>query len=415
MKKVIIIGAGNIGKAAFEFVGHELVECFADNGKKGTEFLKRKVIPVEDLVLLKEKFVLLLAMIDYADELKQQLAQLGTEHYYYFAGNIYFFGGLRAWRQRTTYEKHSLWDYYRKYGLKDAVIIGAKSAYAEFFSEIFETRIISKDNFDAKVINAGKYLLNMEGSQNCDFVAEHEEIGEENIFVLPRLEDTGMKEMHGKLTRLKDIYKGKRCFIIGNGPSLKIEDLERLYINHEICFGLNVIHKLYAQTKWRPDYVCMADPLVIAQNDKAVMENNTCPKIVNDIKLFYQWETGEDEYLVHEINGKVGFSEDFVKGFHNGATVTYMVLQLCAYMGFEQIYLLGMDCSNWGSHFNKDYWQEGEAFREPDEAKTFMAYGKAEQYAREHDFRIFNATRGGKLEVFERVNFDDLFPSTDGV
>lgn len=38
-----------------------------------------------------------------------------------------------------------------------------------------------------------------------------------------------------------------------------------------------------------------------------------------------------------------------------------------------------------------------------------LAYQSAKQYANQHDFKIYNATRGGKLEIFERVDFNDLF------
>ncbi len=37
-----------------------------------------------------------------------------------------------------------------------------------------------------------------------------------------------------------------------------------------------------------------------------------------------------------------------------------------------------------------------------------VAYEYAEKYSREHGFRIYNATRGGYLEVFERVNLNDV-------
>ncbi|MBQ4379398.1 MAG: hypothetical protein II821_09430 [Treponema sp.] len=37
------------------------------------------------------------------------------------------------------------------------------------------------------------------------------------------------------------------------------------------------------------------------------------------------------------------------------------------------------------------------------------AFFAAKRYADEHGVRILNATRGGKIEVFERVDFDSLF------
>ena len=92
-------------------------------------------------------------------------------------------------------------------------------------------------------------------------------------------------------------------------------------------------------------------------------------------------------------------------------------------MGFNEIYLIGMDHefkiavrsngslmlnNNIFNHFDKKYIDT--------KATTVQlidwinaAYESAEKYSRENGFRIFNATRGGKLEIFERVDFDKLF------
>lgn len=115
-----------------------------------------------------------------------------------------------------------------------------------------------------------------------------------------------------------------------------------------------------------------------------------------------------------------GFSDDIVNGVYWGATVTYdLGLQVAAYMGIKEIYLIGIDHNNVGSvidpgnHFIPDYFEDDEAGIYKNVVADFgamdLAYEKAERYSREHGFRIYNATRGGKLEVFERVNFDSLF------
>ncbi len=101
-----------------------------------------------------------------------------------------------------------------------------------------------------------------------------------------------------------------------------------------------------------------------------------------------------------------------------GHSIVYdMGMQLAAYMGFSEIYLLGVDHS-WnghptdeGNHFITGYYNQKENFAGIplmlDDIN--LAYMKAEQYSRQHGFRIYNATRGGKLEIFERVNFDSLW------
>jgi hypothetical protein len=80
-------------------------------------------------------------------------------------------------------------------------------------------------------------------------------------------------------------------------------------------------------------------------------------------------------------------------------------------MGFSEIYLLGADCDykkmgTVGNHFYKQEVKDGNPFINE---LVFAAYECAKQYADEHGIKIYNATRGGKLEVFERVDFDTLF------
>ena len=117
-----------------------------------------------------------------------------------------------------------------------------------------------------------------------------------------------------------------------------------------------------------------------------------------------------------------GFSSNPCQYICNGHTVVYNIgLQLAAYMGAKEIYLLGVDNSysmKNGSalapenYFIKDYAKPEEVEKYqcvffPE--KVAKAYENAELYSRFHGFRIFNATRGGKVKAFERVDFDSLF------
>ena len=60
----------------------------------------------------------------------------------------------------------------------------------------------------------------------------------------------------------------------------------------------------------------------------------------------------------------------------------------------------------------ESFWGNGQ---KDEEAVVFpydfatMAFEEAKKYSDKHSIKILNATRGGKLEVFERVNFDSLF------
>ena len=64
------------------------------------------------------------------------------------------------------------------------------------------------------------------------------------------------KTAYGReLENLKNIQEGKRCFLIGNGPSLRAEDLTCLYEHGEICFAFNRIYNIFEQTPWRPTMI----------------------------------------------------------------------------------------------------------------------------------------------------------------
>lgn len=89
-------------------------------------------------------------------------------------------------------------------------------------------------------------------------------------------------------------------------------------------------------------------------------------------------------------------------------------------MGFSEIYLIGMDNSysvavmsdgtverkDMNDHFDKSY----KASMYPMSIEIInAAYSKALQYCKSHGIKVYNATRGGELEVFDRVNFMSLF------
>ena len=61
----------------------------------------------------------------------------------------------------------------------------------------------------------------------------------------------------------------------------------------------------------------------------------------------------------------------------------------------------------------KDYFEGSTASNEginlPRVVESSMAYMTARKFADKHnDFSVYNATRGGKLEAFERADFDKI-------
>ena len=230
------------------------------------------------------------------------------------------------------------------------------------------------------------------------------------------------------LKTVKNKYKGQRCFVIGNGPSLTPEDLDKL--NDEITFASNRIYKIFDKTDWRPTYFGMVD--------EGVAELDGVIEGINSFECEKKFVLQEGYYIFKKIKGEPcflhgwyerkyldnpEFSEDLIQGVYSIATITYMMIQIARYMGFQEIYLLGLDNRYAYSRMRDGsvvrnegvvnyFGENGIALPDPREAvgswEMDIAYEYAEKYSKEHGFRIYNATRGGFLEKFERVNLDEV-------
>lgn len=235
------------------------------------------------------------------------------------------------------------------------------------------------------------------------------------------------KESIDILNSLKGIYEGKRCFILGNGPSLRADDLNSL--KNEITFASNRIYRIFGQTDWRPTYFVMFDENVAKSSGVVEGVNGiNCIKFVRKQGFFYYKNiTGKVCYLHSWYSRRYldnpAFSEELEKGVYSIATVTYTMIQLARWMGFNEIYLLGMDnryaysilrdgtiVKNEGviSYFSANNEEIPDRSTASATWECDVAYEYAEKYSRSHNFRIFNATRGGFLEAFERANLDDI-------
>ena len=215
----------------------------------------------------------------------------------------------------------------------------------------------------------------------------------------------------------KDLNKGQKCFIIGNGPSLKADDLEMLHKNKIKTFACNRIYLIFDKTNWRPDYYFISDE-VFVNNDNidSVIGNNIskffplkfADKIESANSYFYN--TYQFDY---ENEGK--FSTDASKGVYPAGTITSEMIQFAYYMGFTEVYLLGIDFSFISSnsdkdinHFTDKYSSKADGLKPLNVQANLNGYTAARKQYEVDKRLIYNATRGGKLEVFERKDFDIL-------
>ena len=250
-------------------------------------------------------------------------------------------------------------------------------------------------------------------------------------YIIPHQQSHFSRTKYGKqLALYKGKFTGKRCFLIGNGPSLRAEDLTRLREAGEITFAFNRIYSIFDQTPWRPNFYISQDELMLAGCVDTVCGLKADAKFIpiqlkwwNDIAI-------DDAKYFNIVSQQVDdpqqflFSDDIPHCVYNSMTGMYTAAQIAAYMGFTEIYMIGVDHhfrvsqNNQGEivvdpsvkdYFTDKYNEDKDKLYIPNTERSTLTYVAMKRHCDSRGFQVYNATRGGKLEVFPRVDFDTLF------
>lgn len=258
--------------------------------------------------------------------------------------------------------------------------------------------------------------------------------GFKNRFVLDQIiyDMRNPQKYLDKLSLLKNYGKEKkRCFVIGGGPSITLGDLEKL--QYEDTLATNSIINCFSLINWRPTFYFIQDMIsarMIKKEDKLRWLTKECQYILCSVKncLYEYRDCGiENLYFYYIYDNSYEnipeFSDDITKKLYYASTTVYSMLQVAAYMGYKEIYLLGMDLGFVnekhldgtiirGGAFNNEaeFMKQKDGFVGIYEIdRILLGYQATKKYCGSHGIKVYNATRGGKLEVFERVDFDSLF------
>ncbi len=231
------------------------------------------------------------------------------------------------------------------------------------------------------------------------------------------------RQSMARLAALKDAYRGQRCFIIGNGPSLRQTEVSRL--RDEVTFGMNRVYLAFDEWGFRTTFLVSINDLVIEQcvDDFLAL----------DMPRFFSWRArrffpaAAEENLptfLYTTYDAPKFARDARFRLWEGATVTYVCLQLAFHMGFEQAVLIGVDHSfqtrgqanqtvvsqgDDPNHFAPNYFGKGFRWQLPDLDTSEQAYWLARRAWEADGRQVLDATIGGKLTVFPKVDYESLF------
>jgi len=236
---------------------------------------------------------------------------------------------------------------------------------------------------------------------------------------------------------LRNVFKSRRCFIIGNGPSLRISDLDRIKENNELTIASNKIYLAFDETKWRPTIYTVADWCVAENNLETIQKLDLFKLFPTEFvpffaqsahgvavffKQFVPTERSEEDYVSY-------FYSDLSEGAFVGETITNLNIQVATHLGCNPIYLIGVDGSysvpesrtsnpyynevlvseGERNHFSEDYRTPGETWSVPRISCHEKNYALSYSELKKRNVTLANASRKTEIKSLPRIDFDSLF------
>lgn len=236
-----------------------------------------------------------------------------------------------------------------------------------------------------------------------------------------------------QLLDFKDKYKGHRAFFVGHGPSLRKTPLHLM--KDEYCFGCNKVYLLFEQTEWRPTHYIAATSHNCYLKDWALGMEKAAETGIPCFLADWYWDEETPKWF-HPPEGDnvmripamrlrqpdgtsmAGWSSDCSKEIYSHRTVSLLFMQLAHWMGFGPLYLVGCDIDYKTKDFNEpdpNHWNVNyDAFPRSQEnadkenLQMHQAHLAMSMLAKHNNVEVYNATIGGKLEAYPRVDIFEV-------
>lgn len=249
-----------------------------------------------------------------------------------------------------------------------------------------------------------------------------------------------------KNSSIRGSLKGKRCFVLGNAPSLKEQDLSLL--KDEFVITVNQITRNAQFKDIKTNVHFWADPGFFCEDNVneefiEVMRNvdseDNHPIVFYPLfaKSFVENHKLEKKLNIHYFNpiyyfhGKYKKELDFCRGIPGFYTVVDYGIALAIYMGASEIYLLGCDCTGiintiksfqdevTGEYAYEISEEEKKRMKKMQETnllenhfyswyKVFQQYRYLYEYCRVRNIKLVNCTKGGILQELPKERYEDV-------
>jgi hypothetical protein len=193
------------------------------------------------------------------------------------------------------------------------------------------------------------------------------------------------------ITKFKDLHSSKRCFIISSGLSLETLDLAPL--SRRLTIGLNRSFLAHPDSY----YHCTFDHRLYDLYPEELLKSR------------YLFTLKDRPHGVpFNLLGANGWSWNLEEGIYSGYTISYFALQLAVYMGFKEIYFLGLDLKNTKKKthfFGRDFNSKDHNTTEfPKMRKSFE---KIAPMLKEKGIEVFNCSPESSLTCFPYFDYNE--------
>lgn len=291
-----------------------------------------------------------------------------------------------------------------------------------------------------KMINLARCLLGEEACQNFKII----------------LNSMGIKSSSGKRTAIKRLvnnkkfynkYSGKRCFILGNGPSIRGMDLSHL--SQEYVFTTNFFQKIEGHEKFAPSFHVFNDGMFFDINKELKLTDKELKEYYENIRSLdvpcfipvdgfdyihnNHWDEKIDFNYVY-FGSPIGFYEikniNLCKAIPGINSVVQTAMMIAIYMGFSEIYVLGID----GTYIAVDIeerlkngsldeelhpynensmyvYKEHYTMRERlmEQYNVFAGFESIYKYAEARNVKIYNCSPRTLVDSIPRMAFEKVF------
>lgn len=212
----------------------------------------------------------------------------------------------------------------------------------------------------------------------------------------------------------KKVLQRERCFILGMGPSLAKIDPKAL--NDEFVIGTNFILK----TDFVPDLVCVVDNRRFDFDNwkKSQIKVITVSAIaerrreqISDLNVYHDIEYVDyGAGLTRSVLKIKDYDAKLRSVNFAGSVITDLAIPFACYLGFKEIYVLGLDGAV--ASFPSTHIIGNESnYSAAHPSHMFHMHEKAAMLAEKRGTKVYNASPGGVVWAFDRVPMENIKPT----